>query len=163
VVAAAPRAVVPLVPAVGLTRSVYNAPGTSLDDLDAWNYAFEADNGIKQEAVGEMKLVGESEVMVMKGSYEYVGDDALVYVVDWVADENGFRASAPHLPVDVPISFPEVQAAVDAQLRFAAANPEPVVVAAATAPEPAVIALGRSASTSYGAAVPTPLSNYGGK
>ena len=55
---AAPVAVVAsrvVVPDVAITRSVYNAPGTTLDNLDAWNYAFEADNGIKQEAVGEMK------------------------------------------------------------------------------------------------------------
>ena len=32
------------------SRSVYNAPGTQLNDLDAWNYAFEADNGIRQES-----------------------------------------------------------------------------------------------------------------
>ena len=65
---------------------------------NSWDYAFEAENGIKQSATGEMKLVGEEEVVVMRGSYEYIGADGLTYVVDWEADENGFRAAAPHLP-----------------------------------------------------------------
>ena len=112
-----------------ITRSVYNAPGTQVNNLDEWNYAFEADNGIRQEATGVMKAMDDGhEVIVMRGSYEYVGADALTYVVDWVADENGFRASAPHLPKSVVPIFPEVQAAVDAQLAFAAANPEPLII-----------------------------------
>ena len=41
------------------SRSVYNAPGTQLNDLDAWNYAFEADNGIRQEATGVMKAMDD--------------------------------------------------------------------------------------------------------
>ncbi len=56
----------------------------------------------------------------MKGSYEYIGPDGNIYVVDWEADENGYRASAPHLPQPVEIPFPEQRAAVEAQLRFAA-------------------------------------------
>ena len=43
-------------------------------------------------------VFGEEEVVVMRGSYEYIGADGLTYVVDWEADENGFRAAAPHLP-----------------------------------------------------------------
>ena len=45
--------------------------------------------------VGEMRLVGEDEVVVMRGSYSYIGADGLSYIVDWVADENGFQASGP--------------------------------------------------------------------
>ena len=48
---------------------------------------------------------------------------ALTYTVNWEADENGFRADAPHLPQPVAIPFPEVAAAVEAQLRFAASQP----------------------------------------
>ena len=44
------------------------------------------------------KIAINFQVMVMSGSYEYIGADSLTYIVDWVADENGFRASAPHLP-----------------------------------------------------------------
>lgn len=48
---------------------------------------------------------------------------ALTYTVNWEADENGFRADAPHLPQPVAIPFPEVAEAVEAQLRFAASQP----------------------------------------
>ena len=67
-----------------------------------------------------MKTIGDAEVMVMRGSYSYPGTDGLTYVVDWYADETGFHPSAAHLPQPVAIPFPEIQAAVDAQLRFAA-------------------------------------------
>ncbi len=70
-------------------------------------------------------MVNEAPVVVMRGSYEYV-DNGVTYEVVWEADENGFRPSAPkskHLPRVVAIPFLEQQAAVDAQLRFAAENP----------------------------------------
>ncbi len=66
-----------------------------------------------------MKQIGDDQVVVMRGSYEYIGADGLTYVVNWEADENGFRADAPHLPQPVAIPFPEVAQAVEAQLRFA--------------------------------------------
>jgi len=34
---------------------------------------------------------------IMRGSYAYVGADGLPYMVDWVADEEGFHPSAPKL------------------------------------------------------------------
>ena len=63
--------------------------------------------------------------MVMSGSYSFTGLDGLLYIVDWYADETGFHPSAPHLPVAPEIPFPEQAAAVAAQIKFAAENPEP--------------------------------------
>ena len=143
-------------PPVAITRSVYNAPGVVPND-QTWNYEFESDNGIKQSAVGEMRSLGDSEVMVMKGSYEYIGVDGLTYTVDWVADELGFRASAPHLPKPVAIPFPEQQAAVDAQIRFAAeedrlraAESAPVPAYGAPEPLPAAVVEVRAPIAEYG-------------
>ena len=65
------------------------------------------------------KIAEDKEVLVMRGSYEYIGPDGVTYVVNWVADENGYRPSARHLPKPVPIPFPEQAAAVAAQLRRA--------------------------------------------
>ena len=36
-----------------------------------------------------MKRVGLENVMVMRGSYQYVGPDGILYEVDWFADETG--------------------------------------------------------------------------
>ena len=123
--------------------SIYNAPGARAGN-DNWDYAFEGENGIKQEATGQMRSVGDTEVMVMRGSYEYIGADGQVYVVEWEADENGFRPSAAHLPKSVPIPFPEQQEAVDAQIRFAAEEDEINARASAS-----------NALPSYAAALPT--------
>jgi len=105
---------------IAITSYVNHSP----DREGAFDYAFETENGIKQEAQGRMKKVDdETEVLVMRGSYEFIGPDGLTYVVDWEADENGFRPSAPHLPVPVEIPHPEVRAAVAAQLEQAALQP----------------------------------------
>jgi len=117
------RTVAPTIAPVAITSSFYNAPGQNLDNLNTWGYGFEADNGIKQTASGEMKQVGDEEFLVMRGSYQYIGADGLAYQVNWEADENGFRADAPHLPQPVLPIHPEVAQAVEAQLRFAASQP----------------------------------------
>ena len=46
---------------------------TPVRDLQAWDYSFETENGIKQEARGEMKRVDDVDVIVMRGSYSYIG------------------------------------------------------------------------------------------
>nr|XP_040581748.1 pupal cuticle protein 27-like [Lepeophtheirus salmonis] len=88
-----------------------NPPGTLGDNSD-FSYAFETENGIKQQVVGSTIDVGGKSVVVMKGSYEYIGDDGQIYVVDWIADENGFQPSGPHIPK-------EIIDAVQAQIVFA--------------------------------------------
>ncbi|CAB4060116.1 unnamed protein product [Lepeophtheirus salmonis] len=95
----------PAAPVVAIISESNNAP---------------AENGIRQTSSGSTVTIGEESVVVMKGSYEYVGPDGQTYVVDWIADENGFQPSAPHLPKEVPIPFPEIAEAVAAQIAFAA-------------------------------------------
>ena len=85
-----------------------------------YRYRYETENEIQQSAEGELRQVDDSEVMVMRGSYSFPGTDGLIYQVDWYADETGFHPSAPHLPQPVLPNHPEVAAAVEAQLRFAA-------------------------------------------
>merc|ERR1711981_416970 len=83
-------------------------------------YSFETENGISQSVEGRMKMVDETPVYVMKGEYEYPGADGNMWKVEWYADETGYHPSAPFLPKNVVPSHPEVAAAVEAQLRFAA-------------------------------------------
>ena len=83
------------------------------------NCSFEAENGIKQEATGELRTVGEADVMVMSGSYEYTGADGELYRVNWYADETGYHAEAEHLPRHgLPlISFQSEKVAIFVQTR----------------------------------------------
>ncbi|XP_040582084.1 cuticle protein 3 [Lepeophtheirus salmonis] len=108
-------------PIIQILSSSFNPPGTLTGSND-FDYSFKTENGIMQKAAGTTKLIGDTEVVVMKGSYEYVGPDGQTYVVDWYADETGYHPSAPHLPQDVPIPYPEIADAVAAQIAFAAAN-----------------------------------------
>ena len=109
---------------IAVTSYVYNVP----DETGAFNYAFEAENGIKQEASSQLKTFDDgTSAVVMQGSYEYIGPDGLTYVVNWIADESGYKATAAHLPKPVEIPYPEIQEAVDAQIAFAAAT-EPTTI-----------------------------------
>merc|ERR1712203_609892 len=83
-------------------------------------YSFETENGISQSVEGRMKMVDETPVYVMKGEYEYPGADGNMWKVEWYPDETGYHPSAPFLPKNVVPNHPEVAAAVEAQLRFAA-------------------------------------------
>lgn len=58
-----------------------------------YHYAYETENGIRaaEDSHQENKNT-PAETSSKTGFYEYVGDDGKTYRVDWVADENGFRA-----------------------------------------------------------------------
>eukprot|EP00095_Tigriopus_kingsejongensis_P001250 maker-scaffold850_size89018-snap-gene-0.20 protein:Tk01250 transcript:maker-scaffold850_size89018-snap-gene-0.20-mRNA-1 annotation:"endocuticle structural glycoprotein bd-2" len=109
------RAAQPAEP-IAIVRSVYNAPSAESQNYD---FSFETENGIQQEASGEMKLIDNAEVMVMRGSYTYIDADGQDVTVSWVADENGYRAESAILPIAPEIPFPEQAEAVAAQIRFA--------------------------------------------
>merc|ERR1712126_147530 len=83
-------------------------------------YNFETENGISQDVEGRMKMVEDSPVYVMQGTYSYIGTDGNTWKVEWYADETGYHPSAPFLPKSVVPDHPEVAAAVADQLRFAA-------------------------------------------
>lgn len=38
----------------------------------------------------------------MQGSYSYTGPDGVVYTINYIADENGYRAEGAHLPTPPP-------------------------------------------------------------
>ena len=104
---------------IAIVRSVNNAAGTPGFE-DNFNFEFESENGIKQAAQGEMKTVGDEDVMVMKGSYQYIDADGKDVLVTWYADETGYHAESDILPVAPEIPFEEQRQAVEAQIRFAA-------------------------------------------
>jgi len=111
---------------IAIVRSEYTGPNDG-----NYHYAYETANGITQDVTGEMRVVDDAQVYVMRGSYSYTGDDGLPYVVDWYADETGYHPSAPHLPKSVQPVTDQVRQAVEQQLRFAAQ--EDAAAAAASA------------------------------
>merc|ERR1711953_6825 len=123
------------------------------------NYAssFETENGISQSVEGRMRMVDETPVYVMKGEYEYPGADGQMWKVEWYADETGYHPSAPFLPKNVVPNHPEVAAAVEAQLRFAA---EEEAAAAASINEVFVLPEGGDLA-GYGAEEDLLLAGYG--
>lgn len=109
------KVVAPTAAPVAILRSANTGPQDG-----NYAYSFETENGISQSVEGRMKMVDETPVYVMKGEYEYPGADGQMWKVEWYADETGYHPSAPFLPKNVVPNHPEVAAAVEAQLRFAA-------------------------------------------
>lgn len=101
---------------IAIVRSVFNGPTGDNPDFD---FSYEAENGIKQEATGTMKEIDGAEVMVMRGSYSYIDANGAEVLVSWEADENGYRAESDILPVAPEIPFEDQAIAVAAQIRFA--------------------------------------------
>ena len=53
-----------------------------------------------------MKMVEDSPVYVMQGTYSYIGTDGNTWKVEWYADETGYHPSAPFLPKSVVPDHP---------------------------------------------------------
>ncbi|PZC85401.1 hypothetical protein B5X24_HaOG201897 [Helicoverpa armigera] len=92
-------------PAAIYQKSVSDAAATVLRedrtfDENNYHFAYETNNGIAAEESGivDASVNGVGGGTKVRGFYEYIGDDGLKYRVDYVADENGFRASGAHLP-----------------------------------------------------------------
>ncbi|KAF4520078.1 hypothetical protein B566_EDAN014183 [Ephemera danica] len=68
------------------------------------SYNYETADGTSAEEQGYLKNAGSAdEALVSQGSYSYTGPDGVLYTVNYIADENGFRAEGAHLPTPPPI------------------------------------------------------------
>lgn len=75
-----------------------------LNEDGSYYYRVLNENNIEISETGRVDNAGtDDEVMRVKGYYEYIGDDGVLYRVDYVADENGFQPSGTHLPTPPPI------------------------------------------------------------
>ncbi|KOB72558.1 Cuticle protein [Operophtera brumata] len=67
------------------------------------NQIYETGNGIKRDETGELKEALDEDnkphsVVVVRGSYEYLGEDGKPVVVIYEADEKGYRAEGESIP-----------------------------------------------------------------
>jgi len=68
----------------------------------SYKHSFEIDDGTKVEAIGQQKqFTTEDAGTVARGSYTYLSDGQR-FLVDWVADENGYQPKGDHLPTPPP-------------------------------------------------------------
>ncbi|XP_062542082.1 uncharacterized protein LOC134210072 [Armigeres subalbatus] len=75
-----------------------------LNEDGSYYYKIVNDNNIEFSESGRVENVGtDDEAMRATGYYEYIGDDGVLYRVDYVADENGFQPTGSHLPTPPPI------------------------------------------------------------
>lgn len=60
---------------------------------------FETSDGTSRQEQAELRNAGtDQEAIVVRGSYSYVGPDGTQYVINYVADENGFQPVGAHIP-----------------------------------------------------------------
>ncbi|XP_047478052.1 cuticle protein AMP4-like [Penaeus chinensis] len=93
----------------------------------AYSFQFQADNGIVQSETGTPGSQGQTNV---QGVFSFPLEDGSIAEVRYQADENGFQAQSPLLPVapefphPIPqfvldqIAFAEEQDRLEAQLQF---------------------------------------------
>ncbi|XP_047478850.1 cuticle protein AMP1A-like [Penaeus chinensis] len=81
----------------------------------AYSFKIETENGIVQSEEGAPGLEGQTNV---QGVYSYTLDDGSVVEVRYQADENGFQAQSPLLPVAPEFPHPIPQFVLD-QIAFA--------------------------------------------
>ncbi|XP_045472422.1 endocuticle structural glycoprotein SgAbd-5-like [Harmonia axyridis] len=64
-----------------------------------YNFAFKTSDGSQRQEKAELKNPGgKDESIVVEGSYTFIGTDGNTYTINYIADENGYRASGNHLP-----------------------------------------------------------------
>lgn len=75
---------------------------TPSDNIGVGGYSFGYDlsDGQSRQETAELKNAGsENAFIVMRGSYSYIDPvTGQLYTVNYVADENGFRAEGDHIP-----------------------------------------------------------------
>ncbi|XP_046391983.1 endocuticle structural glycoprotein SgAbd-2-like [Ischnura elegans] len=86
----------------------------------SYAYSYQTGNGIAANERGFLKNPGTTlEAQVAQGSYSYTAPDGTPITVNYIADENGFRASGAHLPTPPPIP-----PAIQRSLAYIASQPQ---------------------------------------
>uniref|UniRef100_A0A182P5L0 Uncharacterized protein n=1 Tax=Anopheles epiroticus TaxID=199890 RepID=A0A182P5L0_9DIPT len=72
----------------------------------SYKFAFESDDGISRQEQGELKT--EEEGMNVQGNFKFVADDGQEYVVQYVADSQGFHPEGDHIPKEYVENVPSL-------------------------------------------------------
>lgn len=59
---------------------------------NGYRFHYELSDGQIRIEKGTFKLVNDVPILVVEGTYSFVADDGKKYVVNYIADENGYRA-----------------------------------------------------------------------
>ncbi|XP_053677538.1 endocuticle structural glycoprotein ABD-5-like [Anopheles nili] len=67
--------------------------------IDGYRFEFATSDGTSRTEQAELRNAGtDGEALVVRGSYSYTGPDGTVYVINYVADENGYQPEGAHIP-----------------------------------------------------------------
>lgn len=65
-----------------------------------YNHRYENSDGTSRQETAELKNAGDKdELLSIKGSYSWVDAEGKKYVVNYIADENGFHPEGEHIPL----------------------------------------------------------------
>lgn len=60
--------------------------------VDGYHYSYEQSDGQKKEETGELQNQGtDDEIIVVRGSFSFMGADGKTYRVEYTADADGFH------------------------------------------------------------------------
>ncbi|XP_067645759.1 larval cuticle protein 65Ag1-like [Eurosta solidaginis] len=72
---------------------------SQVDPLN-YKYIVETSDGKSVQEEGDVQDLGtEDEAIVVRGFYQYIGDDGQTYRVDYIADKYGYQPQGAHIPV----------------------------------------------------------------
>ncbi|CAK1553612.1 unnamed protein product [Leptosia nina] len=91
----------------------------------SYQWSYETGNGIAAQEQGFLKNPGikDAEAQVAQGSFSYTSPEGIPIALNYIADENGFRAQGAHLPTPPPI--PEAIARALQYIQSQPPQPQP--------------------------------------
>lgn len=89
-------------------------------------FSYETSDGqTRKENAFVVETLDKGPVLVVTGSYSYIGPDSVTYKVHYVADDNGFRPQGDHifkLPEVTTTTLPPPSGEVDPEILFLPPN-----------------------------------------
>ncbi|CAL4124143.1 unnamed protein product [Meganyctiphanes norvegica] len=107
-------------PHIGIIRD----ERTAIDAGGAYSFDVETANGISHSESGSSVQTAEGVGSAVTGQYSFTLPDGQVFTLQYVADQNGFQAQSPFLPV-APVNPHPIPAHAQEQILFAQSGATP--------------------------------------